>query len=130
MKSGMCLWRRWGQIWVPNPIIHNMIIVAQFLKKQGRGGMTRQIELPQKITSLPDVYTEQELCDFFAVCTREATVMFSTFLLTGFREQEVMHLFWEDINFNLHTIQVTAKPDYSFYPKRWEEREVPVPATL
>ena len=50
-----------------------------------------------------------------------------TFLLTGFREQEVMYLSWNDINFNLNTVRVTAKPDLGFSPKRWEEREVPVP---
>ena len=31
-----------------NSVIHNMIIVAQFLKKQGRAGLTRQIDLPEK----------------------------------------------------------------------------------
>jgi len=47
-----------------------------------------------------------------------------TFLYTGFREQELVHLFWTDINFNLKTIRVTAKPDLGFSPKRWEEREI------
>jgi integrase len=41
-------------------------------------------------------------------------VLFSTFLLTGFREQEVMYLFWSDINLTLRTIRVTAKPDLDF----------------
>jgi hypothetical protein len=36
-----------------NTVIHNMIIVAQFLKKNGRGGLTAQIDLPEKITTLP-----------------------------------------------------------------------------
>ena len=56
--------------------------------------------------------------------------MFYTFLLTGFREQEVMYLFWSDLNADLRTIRVTAKPQLGFYPKRWEEREVPIPAHL
>ena len=56
--------------------------------------------------------------------------LFLTFLLTGFREQEVVHLWWDDINATLDTIKVTAKPELGFYPKRWEDREVPVPQTL
>jgi site-specific recombinase XerD len=36
-----------------NTTIHNMIVVAQFLKKHGRAGLTRQIDMPEKITSLP-----------------------------------------------------------------------------
>ena len=56
--------------------------------------------------------------------------MFLTFLLTGFREQEVMYLFWNDINADLRTIRVTSKAAHGFYPKRWEEREVPIPLHL
>jgi integrase len=50
--------------------------------------------------------------------------------LTGLRELEVVHLFWSDISFELQTVRVTAKPELGFYPKRWEEREVPIPAQL
>jgi len=113
-----------------NTIIHNLVIVAQFLKKQGRAGLMRHINLPQRITTLPEEYTDQELKKFFEACSSEEQALFSTFLLTGFREQEVVYLAWDDLNFSLHTIRVTAKPDLGFYPKRWEEREVPVPKHL
>ncbi len=113
-----------------NSVIHNMIIVAQFLKKQGRPGMTGRIEMPEPVKSLPEEYTDQELDAFFAACTPEEHTLYATFLLTGFREQEVVHLFWEDISFTLNTVRVTAKPDLGFSPKRWEEREVPVPQGL
>ena len=113
-----------------NSVIHNMIIVAQFLKKQGRAGLTAHINLPEKITSLPVEYSDEDLNRFFAVCSKAERTMFLTYLLTGFREQEVMYLTWKDINFTLHTIRGTAKPEQGFYPKRWEEREVPVPKNL
>ena len=41
-----------------------------------------------------------------------------------------MYLGWGDINLNLRTIRVTAKPQLGFYAKRWEEREVPIPLHL
>lgn len=41
-----------------------------------------------------------------------------------------MHLFWTDVGFELQTVRVTAKPELGFYPKRWEEREVPIPVQL
>jgi integrase len=107
-----------------------MVIVAQFFKKYGRGGMTRHIELPEKITKLPIEYMDAEINAFFAKCTNEEHTLFLAFLLTGFREQEIVHLFWTDINFALNTMKVTAKPELGFYPKRWEDREVPVPDTL
>ena len=50
--------------------------------------------------------------------------------MTGLREQEVVHLIRTDINFELPVVRVTAKPALAFYPKRWEEREVPITVQL
>lgn len=46
------------------------------------------------------------------------------------RELEVVHLVWTDVSVELQTVRVTAKPELGFYPKRWEEREVPIPVQL
>src|SRR5580704_3617450 len=113
-----------------NTVIHQMVIVAQFLKRYGRAGATKGIGLPEKMTSLPREYGDGDLKKFFDACTSGERALFSTFLFSGFREQEVVHLCWPDLNFNLNTIRVTSKPDLGFWPKRWEEREVPVPKPL
>ncbi len=42
----------------------------------------------------------------------------------------MVYLCWTDINFDLRTVRVTSKADLGFYPKRWEEREVPIPVQL
>ena len=109
-----------------NTVIHQMIIVAQFLKRYGREGVTKNLGLPERVISLPREYGDWDLKKFFDGCTPAERVLFSTFLFTGFREQEVVHLFWSDVNFTLNTVRVTLKPDLGFSPKRWEEREVPV----
>jgi integrase/recombinase XerD len=109
-----------------NTVIHQMIIVAQFLKHHGKGGVTKNLGLPERIITLPREYTDPDLTRFFDACTPAERVLFSTFLFTGFREQEVVHLSWSDVNFTLNTIRVTSKPELGFWPKRWEEREVPV----
>ena len=88
--------------------------------------MTKSLGLPERVITLPREYGDADLKKFFDACTPAERVLFSTFLFTGFREQEVVHLFWSDVNFTLNTIRVTAKPDLGFWPKRWEEREVPV----
>lgn len=113
-----------------NTVLHNIIIVAQFFKRSGRPGITRQLHLPERTTALPVAYTEEELAKFFAACDDFHRALFSTFLMTGFREQEVMYLFWSDVNLNLRTARVTSKRDLGFAPKRWEEREVPITAQL
>ena len=67
---------------------------------------------------------------FFAACSDQERALFATFLMTGFREQEVMFLRWSDVNFELRTVRVTSKPELGFYPKRWEDREIPAPVEL
>ena len=120
MKSGMSA----------NTVLHNVVIIAQFCKRNGRAGLTRLLHLPERILPLPLEYTEEELASFFSVTTDRERELFSTFLLTGFREQEVAFLFWSDINLRLRTIRVTSKPHLGFSPKRWEEREIPIPVQL
>ena len=57
-------------------------------------------------------------------------VLFEFFWMTGFREGEVMHATWPDIDFANHVVRVKAKPKLGFIPKDWEEREVPIPDRL
>ena len=113
-----------------NTILHNGVIVAQFLKRHGRSGITKELPLPERITPLVKIYRHEELARFFAVCSDRERALFATFLLTGFREQEVMFLRWSDVNFELRTVRVTSKPELGFYPKRWEDREIPAPVEL
>ncbi len=113
-----------------NTVLHNMIIIAQFSKRNGRPGITKQLQLPEQVLPLPKVYTEEDLEEFLGASDAWERTLFSTFLLTGFREQEVMYLFWGDVSFQLRTIRVTAKKDLGFSPKRCEEREIPLHAEL
>lgn len=112
-----------------NTVIHQMVIIAQFLKHHGKAGATKNLGLPERVITLPREYSDTDLQKFFAACTPWERALFATFLYTGCREQEIVHLFWSDINFNLKTIRVTSKPDLGFWPKRWEEREIPVAPT-
>lgn len=113
-----------------NTVLHNLIIVAQFCSLHGRRKLTKDLQLPEAVTFLPRVYSEEDIAAFLEACDTWELALFSTFLLTGFREQEVMYLTWPDINLKLRTVRVTAKPDWSFLPKRCEEREVPIPQYL
>jgi integrase len=113
-----------------NTILHNAVIVAQLLKRLGRPGVTKGLQLPERITPLPREYREADLAKFFKAAYDAERALYSTFLLTGFREMEVVHLYWSDLNVDLQTARVTSKPELGFYPKRWEEREVPIPVKL
>jgi integrase/recombinase XerD len=63
-------------------------------------------------------------------CDATERLWFEFFLMTGMREQEVMHCSWEDVNLSRGTVTVRYKPEYGFSPKSYKEREVPIPAKL
>jgi len=105
------------------------VIIAQFCKRNGMPGLTKLLSPGENIAVALE-YTEEELASFFEVTTDRERDLFSTFLLTGFREQEVAVLFWSDVNLKLKTIRVTSRPHLGFSPKRWEEREIPIPVDL
>ena len=84
-----------------------------------------------KTTDKPiEVYTQEEMRKFFAACTDDERLLFQFFLCTGFRDQEVVHLMWPDIDYRLSKIRVTAKTEYEFNPKSYEIRSVDVPQLL
>lgn len=76
------------------------------------------------------VYTEEDMQKFFAACTDDERLLFQVFLCTGFRDKEVVHLMWSDIDYRLSQVSVTAKAEYSFNPKSYEIRSVNVPRSL
>jgi integrase len=85
---------------------------------------------PKFVREEPEVYEDEELDALFAKCDAEERLWFEFFLMTGFRDQEVMHAFWSDINFKASTVRVKHKPEYNWTPKAYKEREVPIPAKL
>jgi integrase len=62
----------------------------------------------------------------FKACNEEERLWFEFFLMTGMREQEVMHTYWSDVNFAASTVRVSHKPDRGWTPKAYKEREIPI----
>jgi integrase/recombinase XerD len=85
---------------------------------------------PRFVEEEPEVYEREELDILFARCVAKERLWFEFFLMTGMREQEVMHCSWADINLSRGTVTVRFKPEYGFSPKNYREREIPIPAKL
>jgi integrase len=73
-------------------------------------------------------YRADELQKFFAACTPDEWLVFQFFLGSGFREQEVAHMTWNDVDLERGIAMVKEKP--GFTPKDHEERSVPLPSHL
>ena len=50
--------------------------------------------------------------------------------MSGFRDAEGRFVTWRDVDFKHMAVRVTAKAQWGFHPKNWEEREIPVPQKL
>ena len=87
-------------------------------------------DAPQFVEQEPEIYEKAELEKFFDACSSQERLWFEFFLMTGMREQEVMHTYWRDIKFDAQTVRVTHKRDLGWIPKAYKEREIPVPTKL
>jgi integrase len=101
-----------------------------FLKANGIRGLVGKNDWPSYTEEEPEMYEPEELEKLFNACNEQERLWFEFFLMTGMREQEVMHLFWSDINFAASTVRVSHKPDPGWTPKAYKEREIPVPTKL
>jgi integrase/recombinase XerD len=104
--------------------------VMSFLKAQGIRGLVGKNDWPRYVEEEPEVYEREELDTLFSKCHADERLWFEFFLMTGMREQEVMHCSWADINLSRGTVTVRYKPEYGFSPKNYREREIPIPAKL
>ena len=104
--------------------------VMSFLKWAGLTGITKKGDWPDYVEEEPEVYDQDDLDAFFEACNAGEFLLFQFFLGTGFREQEVMHAIWKDINFKKKTVTMTWKPQFNWTPKAYKERSVPCPTRL
>jgi len=82
----------------------------------------------ERLRTRPQTYTQEELDRLFAACDSTDRAIFTTFLLTGLRRNELRFLAHNDVDYRRIEIHVTAKEE--FLPKDYEEREIPVPKEL
>jgi integrase/recombinase XerD len=104
--------------------------VMSFLKANDISGLVRKNDWPRYTEEEPEIYEEEELATLFEACDERERLWFEFFLMTGEREQEVMHTYWSDINLKGATVRVSHKPDRAWTPKAYKEREIPIPANL
>ena len=104
--------------------------VMSFLKANGIRGLVKKTDWPRYTEEEPEIYEQEELDALFEACDDQERSWFEFFLMTGMREQEVMHTYWSDINLKHAIVRVTHKPDRGWTPKAYKEREIPIPSNL
>jgi integrase/recombinase XerD len=110
---------------------NKMLRVNQYLRavqglKPGEGVVT--VKDAKFVELEPEIYDEADLERFFANCNAFQFAVFQTLLMSGLRKQELENLTWDDVNFTVGTITVSASA--GFTPKDWEQRTIEVPTKL
>jgi integrase/recombinase XerD len=111
-------------------IFNHIARINTFLKANGVTGLQRLADKPRYDERDVCAYNPEELAMLFAAALPEKGLLFQFFLGTGFREQEVMHCTFADIDFRGKVVSVRSKPEWGFRVKDKEERSVPVPDAL
>lgn len=114
----------------PRSVYNKFENLMTFLKAQGIRGLVGKNDWPRFVEEEPEIYEKDELDALLRACEPNEKLWFEFFLMTGMREQEVMHTYWSDINLNASTVRVSHKPDRGWTPKAYKEREIPIPARL
>ena len=114
----------------PRSTYNKFETVMTFLKANGIRGLVGKNDWPRYTEEEPEMYEPEELDKLFKTCDVEERLWFEFFLMTGMREQEVMHTYWSDLNFAAATVRVSHKPDRNWTPKAYKEREIPIPTKL
>ena len=125
-----CAFLREKKAQSPRSVYNKFENLMSFLKSNGIRGLVRNNDWPRYTEEEPEIYEQEELDALFKACDEQERLWFEFFLMTGMREQEVMHTYWPDINLTHATVRVSHKPDRGWTPKAYKEREIPIPATL
>jgi integrase/recombinase XerD len=111
--------------------VHNKFAdVLTFLQVQGVPKLIGKNDHPRFIEQEVAIYEDDELSTLHAVCSPYHSTLYDFFLMSGFREQEAMHVLWSNVRFNANIIEMRWKPQFNWTPKAYKEREVPVPDEL
>ena len=111
-------------------VYDKVVVVLQLFKRHGKTRLIEPNDWPDYVEAIRPIYEAEELEAMFKVATEYEATLVKFLLGSGLRDQEVRYLRWRDIDFKSHTVRVTAKTEWDFTPKNWEERAVPIPAGL
>jgi integrase/recombinase XerD len=110
--------------------VDKAIIVQAVMSEHGAEIKMKKGDWPRVTAQQPEVYEPDVTEKLFASANEREFILFQTFLMTGFRDQEVGFLSWNDFNLRTSTLSVSKKVELGFDPKNYQERTIPIPEAL
>jgi integrase len=106
------------------------------LKKKGNGqsasdpGLLYRSDIPKIVKKKPKKYDQVDIDVLMKHSDTDQKDYLLFLLWSGFRDEEVQYLQYNDFNFRNSTVMVQAKPHYGWKPKDYEEREITLPSEV
>jgi integrase len=114
----------------PSTAVDKAVIVHSVMNEAGADIRMKRGDWPKAVAKEREVYEPHILKALFAAASQEEADIFRTYLLSGFREQEVSYMAWTDFNPRKNTLRVSAKKALGFTPKTYQERTIVIDDTL
>src|SRR5258708_23575194 len=111
-------------------VYDKLVVVLQLLKRHGKTKLIESNDWPDYVDTIRPIYEADEIGTMLEHADQAEGVFLKFLLASGFRDREVRHVTWRDMDFRNSLVRVTAKPLWGFGPKNWEERAVPLPSAL
>jgi len=111
-------------------VYDKVVVVLQLFKRYGKSGLLESNDWPDYVETIRPIYEAEELDALFRTASEQEATLVKFLLGTGLRDQEVRYILWRDVDLKASLVRVTAKPQWDFTPKNWEERVIPIPSGL
>jgi len=111
-------------------VYDKLVVVLQLFKRHGKTKLIESNDWPDYVDTIRPIYEADEIGTMLEHANQDEGVFLKFLLASGFRDREVRHVTWRDMDFRNSLVRVTAKPLWGFGPKNWEERAVPLPTAL
>ena len=111
-------------------VYDKLVVVLQFFKRCGKAKLIEPSDWPSFVETIRPIYEAEEIAALIRHGEKDEAIFIKFLLASGFRDGEVRHVTWRDVDLRNSVVRVTAKPLWRFNPKNWEERVVPLPSAL
>jgi integrase len=111
-------------------VYDKLVVVLQLFKRHGKTKLIESSDWPDYVEKIRPIYEAEEIEVLLRNADEDEGIFLKFLLASGFRDREVRHVIWRDIDLRNSLVRVTTKPLWGFRPKNWEERAVPLPAPL
>jgi integrase/recombinase XerD len=111
-------------------VYDKLVVVLQLFKRYGKSKLIESNDWPDYVETIRPIYEADEITAMLNQANHVEGIFLKFMLASGFRDREVRHVTWRDLDVRNSVVRVTAKPLWRFEPKNWEERAVPLPTAL